>query len=69
MYLNILRIDLEGSFRYPLAREECLRPGGGVCLAHAMQRVSNIVGLTALRLPFFMGYGLNKVVQWFVYSI
>ena len=26
----------------------------------------NIVGLTAVRLAFFMGYGSNKVVQWFV---
>ena len=26
-----------------------------IFLAHAMQRVSNIVGLTAIRLAFFMG--------------
>ena len=30
---------------------------GPAFLAHAMQRVSNIVGLTALRLAFLMGYG------------
>ena len=42
---------------------------GPAFLAHARQRVSNIVGLTALRLAFFMGYGPNKVVQWFLYSI
>ena len=31
-------------------------PGGPVCLAHAMQKVSYIVGLTALQLAFFMGF-------------
>ena len=30
---------------------------------------SYIVGLTALRLAFFMGYGSNKVVEWFLYWI
>ena len=30
--------------------------GGPAFLAHARQKVSNIVGLTALRLAFFMGY-------------
>ena len=30
--------------------------GGPACLAHTKQKVSNIVGLTALRLAFFMGY-------------
>ena len=29
---------------------------GTLCLAHTKQKVSNIVGLTALRLAFFMGY-------------
>ena len=29
----------------------------------------NIVSLTALRLAFFIRYGLNKFVQWFVCSI
>ena len=48
--------DDEGSFRYPLAREGVFAPGGRDCLAHAMQKVINIVGLTALRLAFFMGY-------------
>ena len=48
--------DLEGSFRYPLAREGVTAPGGPVFLAHARQKVSCIVGLTALRLAFFMGY-------------
>ena len=48
--------DLEGSFRYPLAREGVSGPGGSVCLAHARQIVNNIVGLSALRLAFFMGY-------------
>ena len=43
--------------RYPLAREGVYAPGGPAFLAHAMQRVSNIVGLTALRLAVFMGYG------------
>ena len=30
---------------------------------------SIVVGLTALRLAFFMGYGSKKVVEWFLYSI
>ena len=55
--------DLEGSFRYPLAREGVYASGGHVCLAHFMQKFSNIVDLTVLRLAFFMGYGSNKVVQ------
>ena len=36
-------------------------------LAHTKQKVSNIVGLTALRLAFFMRYEYHKVVQWFLY--
>ena len=39
---------------------------GPAFLAHAMQRVNYIVGHTALQLAVFMGYGLNKLVQWFV---
>ena len=48
--------DLKGSFRYPLAKEGVYAPGGPVFLAHTKQKVSNIVGLTALRLAFSMGY-------------
>ena len=48
--------NVEYSFRYPLAREGVFAPGGRDCLAHTMQKVINIVGLTALRLAFFMGY-------------
>ena len=48
--------DLEGSFRYPLARVGVFAPGGRDCLAHARQKFGYIVGLTALRLAFFMGY-------------
>ena len=48
--------DLEGSFRYPLAREGVNAPGGHALLAHTKQKVSNIVGLKALRLAFFGGY-------------
>ena len=55
--------NFEGSFRYPLAREGVYASGGHVCLAHFMQKFSNIVDLTVLRLAFFMGYGSNKVVQ------
>ena len=44
------------SFRYPLAREGVTAPGGHDCLAHTMQKVINIVGLTALRLALFLGY-------------
>ena len=31
-------------------------PGGPAFLGHTKQKVSNIVGLSALRLAFFMGY-------------
>ena len=48
--------NLEGSFRYTLAREGVFAPGGRVFLAHTMQRVSYIVGLAALWLAFVMGY-------------
>ena len=48
---------LEGSFRYPLGREGVYAPGGPAFLPHFMQKVSYIVGLTAIRLAFFMGYG------------
>ena len=47
---------VDGSFRYPLAMEGVHAPGGPACLAHTKQKVSNIVGLTALRLAFFMGF-------------
>ena len=40
-----------------MAREGVSAPARPLCLAHAMQRVSNIVGLTAIRLAFLMGYG------------
>ena len=43
--------------RYLLAREGVSAPGRPLCLAHAMQKVSNIVGLTAIRLAFLMVYG------------
>ena len=39
----------------PLGREGVFAPGGHVLLAHAMQKDMNIVGLAALRLPFFYG--------------
>ena len=55
--------------RYPLAREGVWAPVGPAFLAHTKQKVSNIVDLTVLQLAFFMGYGSNKVVQWFLYSI
>ena len=42
--------------RYPLGREGVYGPVGHVFLAHTKQKVSNIVGLTALRLALFMGY-------------
>ena len=42
--------------RYLLAREGVYAPGWPAFLAHTKQKVSNIVGLTALRLAFFMGY-------------
>ena len=46
----------EGSFRYPLARDGVWGPVGTSFLAHARQKFTYIVGLTALRLAFFMGY-------------
>ena len=42
--------------RYLLVREGVHAPGGPAFLAHTKQKVSNIVGLTALRLAFFLGY-------------
>ena len=33
-----------------------VKPGGPAFLAHTKQKVTNIVGLTALRLAFFIGY-------------
>ena len=39
-----------------LAREGVCAPAGPAFLPHTKQKVSNIVGLTALRLAFFMGY-------------
>ena len=48
---------------YPMGREGVYATGGPAFLAHTKQKVSNIVDLTVLRLAFFMGYGLNKVVQ------
>ena len=53
---SIGRYFFEDLLRYPLAREGVYAPGGPDFLAHAMQRVNYIVGLTALRLAFFMGY-------------
>ena len=47
--------DIEGSFWYPLAMEGVTAQGGHAFLAHSKQKVSNIVGLTALRLAFFYG--------------
>ena len=49
-------VPFEESFRYPLAREGVFAPGGSDCLAHARQKSSYIVSLTAPRLAFFMGY-------------
>ena len=37
-------------------REGVYAPVGPDCLAHTRQRFINIVGLTALRLAFYMGY-------------
>ena len=52
-YDKILDLDL---LRYPLAREGVYAPGGPALIAHTKQKVINIVGLTALRLAFSMGY-------------
>ena len=47
---------LEGSVRYPLAREGVYAPGWSVFLPHARQKVSCLVSLTVPWLAFFMGY-------------
>ena len=47
---------LKDLLRYLLGKEGVTAPGGHAFLAHTKQKVSNIVGLTALRLAFFMGY-------------
>ena len=39
-----------------MGKEGVYAPGGPAFLAHTKQKVSNIVGQTALRLPIFMGY-------------
>ena len=43
-----------------LAMEGVYTPGGPVFLAHTKQKVSNIVGLTALRLAFFRDMNKTK---------
>ena len=52
----MIRRDLKDVVRYPLAREGVYAPGGPAFLAHTKQKVSYIVGITALRLALFMGY-------------
>ena len=54
---NIVQGDtlFKDLLRYPLAREGVYGQAGLAFLAHTKQKVSNIVGLTALRLAFFMG--------------
>ena len=47
---------LKDLLRYPLGREGVYGPGVHAFLAHTKQKVSNIVGLSALRLAFFMEY-------------
>ena len=46
-------IQFKDLLRYPLARDGVYAAGGLVCLAHARQKVLNIVGLAALRLVFY----------------
>ena len=53
---SIGRYFFKDLLMYPLAREGVYAHGGPVFLAHTRQKVSNIVGLTALRIAFFMGY-------------
>ena len=53
---SIGSIFFKDLLRYPLARDGVYAPVGPVFLAHTKQKVSNIVGLTALRLAFFTGY-------------
>ena len=50
------KMDFKLVVRYLLGREGVCAPGRPVFLAHTKQKVNNIVGLTALRLAFFMGY-------------
>ena len=39
-----------------MGKEGVYAPGGPAFLDHTKQKVINFVGLTALRLAFFMGY-------------
>ena len=55
--LLILTIPTYKLLRYPLVREGVYAPVGPALLANTMQKVSNIVSLTALRLAFFIRYG------------
>ena len=48
--------DLEGSVRYPLAREGVSAPGGCVCLPHTRDRVIIIVDLAVLWAAFLVRY-------------
>ena len=50
------RAPCKGSCEVPSGYGVGLRPGGPVFLADAMQKVGCIVGLTAIRLAFFMGF-------------
>ena len=45
---------------YPLAREGVYAPGGPAFLSHTKQKVSNIVGLTALWLAFLWDMNITK---------
>ena len=53
-------VDSWNPSRYPLAREGVYAPGGPPFLAHARQRVSNIVGLTALTASIFYGIWITQ---------
>ena len=61
VFLNIEEAGTHNIFktllRYLLAREGVYAPGGPIVLARARQKFSYIVGLTALRLAVFMGFG------------
>ena len=48
-----------------VVREGVYAPGGPVFLAHAMQRVSYIVGLTAIRLAFLWDIDETKCCNGF----
>ena len=60
LYTTFYQLSLQNYHKFGKmstnTREGVYAPGGPAFLAYTKQKLSNIVGLTALRLAFFMGY-------------